>query len=100
LGGWYTPERRNEEKSAKKTSSLKVRFPVLTVASTKMAIFWAVAPCSLAEVYYCFRNAPSSGQGSNAPMMEAASSSNTSGNFYQMTECNNPDDSQLLVISS
>jgi hypothetical protein len=23
--------------------------------STKMAVFWVVAPCSLVEVYHCFR---------------------------------------------
>jgi hypothetical protein len=27
-----------------------VRFEVLTAASTKMAVFWVVAPCSLVEV--------------------------------------------------
>jgi hypothetical protein len=28
-----------------------LRFQVLAVASTKMAVFWDVAPCSLVEVY-------------------------------------------------
>jgi hypothetical protein len=28
---------------------------VLTALSTKMAVFWVVAPCSLVEVYQCFR---------------------------------------------
>jgi hypothetical protein len=28
-----------------------VRFQVLTKASTKMAVFWVVAPCSLVDVY-------------------------------------------------
>jgi hypothetical protein len=34
-----------------------VRFQVLTAASTKMAVFWDVAPCSLVEVYRLFRGA-------------------------------------------
>jgi hypothetical protein len=32
-----------------------VGFEVLTAVSTKMAVFWVVAPCSLVEVYQCFR---------------------------------------------
>jgi hypothetical protein len=32
-----------------------VGFEVLTAASTKMAAFWVVAPCSLVEVYQRFR---------------------------------------------
>jgi hypothetical protein len=32
-----------------------VGFEVLMVASMKMAVFWVVAPCSLVEVYQCFR---------------------------------------------
>jgi hypothetical protein len=32
-----------------------VGFEVLTAVSTKMAIFWVVAPCSLVEVYQRFR---------------------------------------------
>jgi hypothetical protein len=32
-----------------------VGFEVLTAVSTKMDVFWAVAPCSLIEVYQCFR---------------------------------------------
>jgi hypothetical protein len=34
---------------------LEVGFEVLTAVSTKMAVFWVVAPCSLAEVYQRFR---------------------------------------------
>jgi hypothetical protein len=34
-----------------------VRFQVLTAASMKMTVFWVVAPCSLVEVYWCFRSA-------------------------------------------
>jgi hypothetical protein len=32
-----------------------VGFEVLTAVSTKMAVFWVLAPCSLAEVYQRFR---------------------------------------------
>jgi hypothetical protein len=32
-----------------------VGFEVLTAVSTKMAVFWVVAPCSLVEVYRRFR---------------------------------------------
>jgi hypothetical protein len=32
-----------------------VGFEVLTAVSTKMAVFWVVAPCSLVEVYERFR---------------------------------------------
>jgi hypothetical protein len=32
-----------------------VVFEVLTEVSMKMAVFWVVAPCSLAEVYQRFR---------------------------------------------
>jgi hypothetical protein len=34
-----------------------VRFQALTATSTKMTVFWAVAPCSLVEVYRRFRDA-------------------------------------------
>jgi hypothetical protein len=30
-------------------------FEVLTAVSTKMAVFWVVAPCSLVEIYQRFR---------------------------------------------
>jgi hypothetical protein len=30
-------------------------FEVLMVISTKMAVFWVVAPCCLVEDYQCFR---------------------------------------------
>jgi hypothetical protein len=36
-------------------SFVKVGFEVLTAVSTKMAVFWVVAPCSLVEVYQRFR---------------------------------------------
>jgi hypothetical protein len=50
----------------------------------KMAVFWVVARCSLIEVYR-----------RQALMMEAASTSETSVNFYQTTRHNNPEDSHL-----
>jgi hypothetical protein len=38
------------------TNICKVVGPeVLTVVSTKMAVFWVVAPCSLVEIYHRFR---------------------------------------------
>jgi hypothetical protein len=36
------------------TQHLTVGFEVLTAVSTKMAVFWVVAPCSLVEVYRRF----------------------------------------------
>jgi hypothetical protein len=33
----------------------KLGCEVLTAVSTKMAVFWVVAPCSLVEVYQRFR---------------------------------------------
>jgi hypothetical protein len=53
-----------------------------------MAVFWDVSPCSLVEVYRRFI----------ALMMEAASSYETSVNFYQTTGRNNPEDSHLQII--
>jgi hypothetical protein len=38
-----------------KKGLLLSRFEVLTAVSTKMAVFWVVAPCSLVEVYQRFR---------------------------------------------
>jgi hypothetical protein len=32
-----------------------VGFEVLTAVSTKMVVFWVVAPCSLVEIYQRFR---------------------------------------------
>jgi hypothetical protein len=56
----------------------------------KMAVIWAIAPCSLLEVYRRFR-----GHLLIALMMEAASTSETSVNFYQTIRRNNPEDSHL-----
>jgi hypothetical protein len=49
-----------------------------------ISVFWAVAPCSLVDVYRRF----------SALMMEEASSSETSVNFYQTTWRYNPEDEQ------
>jgi hypothetical protein len=66
-----------------------VGFEVLTAVSTKMAVFWVVASCSLVEVYQRF----------SALIMEAARSSETLLNFYQTTRRYNPEDSHLPVSS-
>jgi hypothetical protein len=34
---------------------VQVGSEVLTAVYTKIAVFWVVAPCSLVEVYQCFR---------------------------------------------
>jgi hypothetical protein len=49
----------------------------------KMAVFWVVAPCTLLEVI--------------ALMMEVASTSETSVNFYQTTRRYNPEDSHIRI---
>jgi hypothetical protein len=49
--------------------------------SMKITVFWNVAPCSLVKVYRLI-----------ALIMEAASTSETSVNFYQTTRCNIPED--------
>lgn len=33
-----------------------VRFEVLMVVSMKIVVFWIIVPCSLVDVYRCFRN--------------------------------------------
>jgi hypothetical protein len=79
-----------------------------------MAAFWIVAPCSLVDVYGRFRGACCLRHQGDLPdyaaqqlkrrpsslialMMEAASTSETSVNFYQTARRNNPDDSHLQV---
>jgi hypothetical protein len=57
-----------------------VRFLVLTMASMKMTVFWDVPLIDL--------------------MMEAASTSKTSLNFYQTTRRNTPEDSHLQFFIS
>jgi hypothetical protein len=59
-----------------------------------MAVFWVVAPCSLVEVYHCFRGACRLHHWGTL-MTEAARTSEMSVNFYQTTRHNNPEDSHL-----
>jgi hypothetical protein len=85
----------------------KVRFKVLTVACMKMVFFWVVAPCSLVEVYRRFRGVCCHKGGVEdrffarglhiTLMMEAASTYETSVNFYQTTPCNNTEDSCTII---
>jgi hypothetical protein len=42
---------------------INVGYEVFTAVSTKMAVFWAVAPCSLVEVYQRFRGPAASSSG-------------------------------------
>jgi hypothetical protein len=60
--------------------------------STKMAVFRVVAPCSLVEVSNI-----SEVLAAITLMMEAVSTSDTSVNFYQTAQCNNPEDSHLRI---
>jgi hypothetical protein len=60
-------------------SEVCVGFDVLTAVSTKMAVFWVVAPCSLVEVYQHFRG----------PCCLHHQ------DFYQTTRRNNSEDSNL-----
>jgi hypothetical protein len=64
----------------------------------KMTVFGVVAPCSLVEVYRRLL-APSSGRSLIALMMEAASTSEMSVNFYQTTRRNNPEDKSFSLLS-
>jgi hypothetical protein len=56
-----------------------------------MTVFWNVAPCTLEEVYRRLLI---------DMMMEAASTSETSVNFYQTTRRNIPEDNHLNTRSS
>jgi hypothetical protein len=58
-----------------------VRFQILTAASMKFRVFWAVSPCSHVEVI--------------ALMMEAVSTSETSNNYNVTTRRYIPEDSKL-----
>jgi hypothetical protein len=60
----------------------------------KIIVFWVVAPCSLFEVPEV-SNMHAASIIPIALMMEAASTSETSVNFYQTTQRNNPEDSHL-----
>jgi hypothetical protein len=76
-----------------------VGFEVLTAVSTKMAVFWVVAPCSPVEVYQRFRGPCCLHHQGDldlmALMMEAARTSETLVNFYQTTLRYNPENSHL-----
>jgi hypothetical protein len=60
----------------------------------KMAAFWFVAPCSLVQFYRRFKGTCCL----IAVMIEAASISETSANFYKTTRRYNPEDSHLQPI--
>jgi hypothetical protein len=72
-----------------------VGFEVLMVVSTKMAVFWIVAPCSLVEVYQHFRGPCCLHRQGN---LITARSSEILVNFYQTTLRYNPEDSLLNII--
>jgi hypothetical protein len=73
-----------------------VGFEVLTAVSTKMAVFWGVAPCSLIEVYQHFRGTCCLHH-QIALKIEAASTSEMLVNFYQTTWRYTPEDSHLRI---
>jgi hypothetical protein len=56
----------------------QVGFVVLTAVSTKMAVFWVIAPCVL--------------------MIKAARTSETLANFYQITRSYNPETAIFGII--
>jgi hypothetical protein len=55
-----------------KVATKSVGFEVLTATSTKIAVFWNVAPCSLVDIDQHFRGAKD--------------------NIYETTRCNIPED--------
>jgi hypothetical protein len=57
----------------------------------KMAVFWVGAPCSVVK----FTDVSEVLAATIIRMMQAASTSETSVNFYQTTRCYNPEDSHL-----
>jgi hypothetical protein len=63
----------------------------ITTDTNKMAVFWVVAPCSLAEVYRRFRGACCLHHKGD----ETASTSETPVYFYQTALRNNPQNSHL-----
>jgi hypothetical protein len=71
----------------------EVRFEVLTAASMMIVVFWVVAPRILVEFHRRFR-----GVSIIRTMMEAASTSEMSLNFYQNTRRNNTEDSRLRSV--
>jgi hypothetical protein len=74
-------------------TSFRRNHVILRLYNIKMAVFWLAAPCILVEVYRRFRVACCLHH--QALMMEAASTSETSVNFYQTTWHYNPEDSHL-----
>jgi hypothetical protein len=62
----------------------------------KMAVFWVVAPCGLVEVYRRLRDAFYLHHQGDPLMMEAASTTKTSVNFYQISRRNIPECSHLI----
>jgi hypothetical protein len=74
-----------------------VRFQVLTAASMRMTVFWDVAQGSLIDVLEVL--AASISASIIALMMMAASTFETSVNFYQTTQRNIPEDSHPQRIS-
>jgi hypothetical protein len=63
----------------------------------KITVFLVAAPCILVEVYRRFRDAYCLHHQGDEYMIEAASTSETSVNFYQTTRRNNPEYSRLVV---
>jgi hypothetical protein len=63
--------------------SMLVGFEVLTAVSTKTAVFWVVAPCSLLEVYQRFKG--------------PCCLHHQGDDFYQTTWRYNPEDSHLQI---
>jgi hypothetical protein len=55
-----------------------------------MAVFWDVAPCSLVDIDRRFRESSCIACLAIALLMEVASTSESSVNFYQTTRRNNP----------
>jgi hypothetical protein len=86
--------------SSPQSISMLVRFQVLMTASMNMAVFWVVALCNLVDVYRRFRGACLHHQGNDvtALIMEAASTFETSVNFYQTTRRKDPKDSRHISM--
>jgi hypothetical protein len=69
--------------------TIHVGSEVVTAVSTKMTVFWVVAPCSLVEVYRRFRGPCClHHQGDDSSLV----------NFYQTTRRYNSEDSHLITI--
>jgi hypothetical protein len=68
-----------------------------------VTVFWVVAPCSLVEVYRCFRGPcylhHQSDDGASSPWWwRQQAPLKRRVNFYQATRCNNPEDSHLHIL--